>query len=440
MRTEFRILAGVLACLLLAGGASAQEAEESESASLRILKAWKQMRRVDVNSPDFADAQQAIETAVAGLDASEVPLAASMLMDRYSADSINAAALNFFGKDFLTAADVAKILDNNKRSFSQRVLIRTYYSFFRREYTKPPISDALQKQLVVLLARRLASLAGKKVHYGEQRLLTHLCHSVLSRYGRAGAGGDEMKQLLGAMRKYAAAGDKSEPLTASIAGWLALRGRAGDKITSTQDAMAQLGHWDPLKRWKAAEYLARKLATGSVQVELVWAKLSDPRDEVRQAAVRVFGSAAKAGGRRVVPNMVRMLLHDRSVLVQSAAAQTLAARAGSAGSAIDPLLKALRTRRVGAKRTNNILIALSHLVGKADKAQKERLLVIAMGKLIVAPRGALQLFKALGAEAKPAVEIIKSYRDLADRFDRHYIDRHVLPAILPKDAKRRTGM
>ena len=138
--------------------------------------------------------------------------------------------------------------------------------------------------------------------------------------------------------------------------------------------------------------------------------------------------------------MVRMLLHDRSVIVQAAAAQTLAARANSAGSAIDPLLKALRTRRAGPKRINSILTALSYLAGKADETQKNRLLVVAMGKLVVAPRGALKVFKALGAEAKPAVEIIKSYRGLADRFDRHYIDRHVLPAILPKDAKRRDGM
>jgi hypothetical protein len=140
----------------------------------------------------------------------------------------------------------------------------------------------------------------------------------------------------------------------------------------------------------------------------------------------------------VIPRMVSLLRSDRGVVVQRAAADVLIARAGQATGQIEPLMKVFEDPRVipGRKRTSRILLALSRLARYAAPMQKERLLRLAVRHLDRAPEGALAVMEALGPDAKKVVPSIREYRATADRFHRVYIDRQVLPAILPETAPK----
>ena len=128
-----------------------------------------------------------------------------------------------------------------------------------------------------------------------------------------------------------------------------------------------------------------------------------------------------------------MLLTDRGVVPQAAASAALAARADQAGPAISPLIDAFAPapgkRLPKPKRTGSILSALAALAGQATTAQKDAMLSLALQELQAAPGGALELLKGLGPSASAALPRIREYRAEAERFDRQYIDRHVLPAI-----------
>ena len=135
-----------------------------------------------------------------------------------------------------------------------------------------------------------------------------------------------------------------------------------------------------------------------------------------------------------------MVLADRGVVAQAAAAETIAVRAAQAAGAIEPLLGAFTTRvpRPGRKRTGSILRALSSLAIHANASQKARMLRLAVEKLQLAPRGALAVLRALGPAASRALPIIREFSKKAYRFERHYIQKHVLPAIIPCPVRPRT--
>jgi|GEM_PF-1911749 len=430
-----RIVATLLVCLCAWVGGSPVRGQEGQPLSMRILDAWKEMRRHDPGSAEFTRAEDRLRRHIGQLDAAEKPLAAAVLMDRHAPDHVNAAALAYFGPDFLDSVTVKRILADEDRTFSQRVLLRTYYH-------SGPVSDMLRPRLTALLAERIEGLAGKEAPYGEQRLLVHLTSATLTHTNGADDT-PERKRLLQAMEACAAQGKPEEPFAANCAGWLEVREGCGEEPSSVENALKCLGHWDALKRWKAGRRLARRIegqyvearhATGEPSVfERVWEKLSDPRDNVRMAAVEVFGQAAlnQAAAEKVTPGLVGILLYDRGVVVQEAAAKALAAHSRHAAWAAEPLLKVLATPRPGPRRTGSILTALGYLVPHADEARQEKMLAAAMDKMLVAPRGALTLMKALGPTAQVAVGMIRAYRKGADQLDRVYIDRHVLPAILP---------
>jgi len=415
--------------------------------SLRELNAaWKTMRRAEADSPAFAAAGATLKVMIGSLPASRRAAAATVLMDRHADDNINAAALRLFGKDPLPLPDVRKMLADPNRSFPQRVLLRTYFSFCRVEYRDSMLHKRTRLQLAGMLAERLEGLVklNTKSHYGEYRLLVHLCQAVLSRYSHdTGAAGEaDVKRLLAAMRDYSLAAGPDDPLASALRGWLALRKRTGGRVDSVDSALAALGHWEPLVRWRASVYLARHIAADKDETEekdekaekvftLVWAKLAEVHDEVRAAAARVFALSPTAGGDRVVGRMVEILTHDRGVVVQAAAAEVLLGRAARAGGAIEPLLAAFKRRRPGPKRAGAMLSVLAGLAGQGSEAQTHRMLTLAIENLFTSPGGSLELLKALGPAAAAAEQSVRVYRSLADRFHRHYIDRHVLPAICP---------
>ena len=203
-----------------------------------------------------------------------------------------------------------------------------------------------------------------------------------------------------------------------------------------EGAMAALGHWEPLVRWKASATLGR-LADGDPSVaQKLMEALDDPQDEVRAGAARAFGFSEKAGGDAAIKRMFELLVKDRGVTVQAAAAETLIARADGAGALIDPLLDVFKTRRPGSKRTSSILLVLARLAPKASASQKRRIMELSIAQLSRAPTGALGALRALGPEAKAALPKIRAYRETADRYRRDYIDSHVLPAIAPPARKQ----
>lgn len=395
----------------------------------RIAELWERLRRLDVGSDEFLAARDELLGRVGRLPRRRRAEAAAALMRRGAPDSVNAAAIRLFGPDPIPSDDVREILFDPSRSFRQRILVRTYYIFCRDDFDDSLLSsDALHK-LIELLAERLESLTPESTDYGEQRLMIHLCSDALSWCQKSQLRGGVCKRLTEAMRAYAGSADSNDTLSASVWGWLTLRGVTDVAVNSVQGAMQALGHWDPLVRWRAAAALAEHVQRDEDVAERVLEMFDDPRDEARAAAVRVFAFAPNVYSGRLEPRLAEILVRDRGVVVQSAAADAIATRAEAASVTIDTLLGAFRTRIPGPKRTDSILQALSCLVDYADERQVRKMLEIASGKIAYAPQGALELLEALGPVAAAATEDVLTYRSQADRVRRRFIDRKVLPSI-----------
>jgi hypothetical protein len=355
------------------------------------------------------------------------------MMQRGADDSTNATALGLFGPDGLSVAGIKAILDNPRRTWPQRVLVRTYYRFCRPEY-QARLAELKRRELVGILAERLAALATQsKVAYGEQRLMHHAVAAVLSRYAGKEDEVPQFANLLEAMRAYSARRRIDDPLAITLAAWIGMNDQPSPQINSEEIAKLALGHWEPLVRMKASAYLGSKILGDPGVGQRVLAMLSDPRDEVRASAASVFSYAMSYKPEKVIPAMVKLLAEGRGTTVEKAAAETLIAHSDEAAISINLLLDVLerKTRKPGPMRTASIFQTLSYLVNdETPVVQKQRLLAAARAKLEYAPRGALRAMEALGPYAKPAVVDIKRYRDTqADRFTRQYIDRHVLQAI-----------
>ena len=424
----------VLWCVGVVEAADEAPAEAGVAAAL-----WKQMRTVDVDSPGFKAAQQNLESLLESLPTAKRTAVATAMMDARAGAAVSAAAVELFGPDPLPLTDVQAILWDGDRSRNQRELLKTYYALCRAEAKSSALTEATRRQLVGMLAQRLENLAAAKAGYGEQRLLTHLTSSVLSRYARRSNDVAEMRRLMKAMAKYAEKADRSDGFGAAIPVWLDLASSRPGVLNEFGKAVRALGHWDPLQRLKAAAVLGEQVASDEKAARVVLAMLNDPREEARAAAVRVFAFAKDYRPEIVVPRMMTILTRGRGVIVQEAAADVLVARAEQATAQIEPLLAAFEIRRVGSwsKRASNMLLVLSGLVKYAAPVQKQRILSLAVRKLAGSPKGALAVMEAMGPEAQRAVPSIREFRATADRFQRAYIDRHVLPAILPEERPRK---
>jgi len=421
----FTAMAGALAAFaVVACGADAASPEGG------LVAAWGAMCRAEADSPEFSRAGELLKDIVRKLPASRRFNAAAAIMTRGAPDNVNAAAMRLFGDDPFPEKDVRRALFDARRSYAQRLALRTHFALQFAEAGAGGRKTHLR--LIVLVTERVESLAGKRASYGEQRFLTHLCQSVLLRYADKADELPQVKWLIEILDTYALAAGNDDVLAASIRGWVELLKAPSEGITTTESALTWLGHWDPLARWQASEYLAQRAAGDPNVVKAAWGAMSDPRDEARAAAVMVFAAPTLAEPKQVVRRLVEILTRDRGVTVQAAASVALAAQAEHAGEAITPLLNAFKPfmgRLPGRKRAGNILSALSRLVGQADQAQRDRMLRLAVEKLSFAPQGALELLKELGPLAKSAMPAVKAYRRNAVRPQRLFIDRHVLPAI-----------
>lgn len=417
---------------LIGIGAGVSQRAGAESIEDRMVEAWKVMRQAEPESTQFNEAGVKLLNSIGQLPASKRIDAATALMDRYAPGHVNCAALAMFGSDAVDLEGIRRILFDTKRSFAQRVLIRTYYDLCHADYGSGYLTESDRLGLMSLLTDRIKSLTGTGVSYGEQRLLTHLTQAMFSRYGRKSDEFPQVRWLTEAMDGYVAAAAPADSFALAARGWMDLIRKGGDSISNAQDALAALGHWDPLIRWQASRYLgALASENGQVVIE-VQAAMSDGRDEVRAAAIEVFALATGVAPETMIPKLVEILTRDRGVVAQAAASFALTARRRQATGAIDPLLDALEAktgRRPGRKRTDSMLRALAALTAETDASVRARMLHLAVGKLTTAPDGALKLLASLGTDAAPALPSVEAFRVQANRFQRQYIDRHVLPAI-----------
>jgi len=392
---------------------------------------WKEFRRLEVNTPEYARALKELGAGAAAIPRAERMKAAAALMVRGAPDSLNASALELFGPDPVPISDIRRVLFNEKRSFTERIVVRTCYGFCRADYRSGLLNEQSRSALVGVLGERLTDVAGKKVGYGEQRLLSHLCQSVLSRYAEGEPEAAEVRNFLKGVALYGGAAPESDGLGASIRRWMVLRRMPTTAFGQLEGALAALGHWEPLVRWKASAMLGPLADSDPSVAQKLMEAMDDPQDEVRAGAARAFGFSRKAGGDAVIKRMYGLLVTDRGVIVQVAAAETLIARAEGSAGMIDSLLDALETGRPGSKRASAMLLVLARLAPKASASRKGRIVELAVARLSSSPEGALEALRTLGPEAKSALPNIRAYRETADRYRRDYIDSHVLPAIAP---------
>jgi len=423
-----RVVLGVAAFVAASGAARADEIAQA-----RAL--WRQMRCAEPDTAEFKGARWKL-TALIGTTAKARHVAmATAMMDRTARAGVNESAIELFGRDPFDVADIQRMLGDPQRSFEQRELLKTYYCQCRPEATASLLSEDLRKRLVAVLAERLSKLAGEPIHYGEQRLFVHLIAAVLGRYPAGMDKAPEGEQLVKALVTYAEQADRTDTLAAAIPVWLDLRRNPVAKIRGFGEATRLLGHWDPLERLKAAAWLGDRVESDEKGAQVVLAMLDDIRDEARAEAARVFSFASGYKPRIIVPKMVALVTEDISTVVQTAAAEALIARAKQAAGQVEPLLAVLTSpsRRLGSNRTSCILRVLAKLADLAAPGQKAKMVKIATLRLRTSPDGALALLEALGPDAASALEAINEYRSSADRFQKAYIDRHVLPAIQPAE-------
>lgn len=406
---------------------------------------WRIMRRADVNSDDFVGARDKLVELISQLPVDDYVEVATVMMDRGAADMFNLTVIQMFGREGLPKQDLAQLLSTEQRTWPQRILLRTYWKLARPE-NETELRPQARLDLVTLLADRLNALASaESVSYGEQRLLSHMLQSVLTRYAGQAEQVPAVATLYKAMDAYLQTERPNDILAQSIADWKTTS--PTPEIDNETEALAALGHFNPMVRARAATYLGMSILKKPELGEKVLALLrapgegGDPRDEVRAAAAEVFSFALSYKPDVVIPRMIDLVVWDRGVTVQRSAGETLIAHSNQATESFDLLLDALEKRvpRPGPRRAETILTTLGYLVTpKTPAEKKQRLLELAQIYLFpgeqhaAAPQGALRALEALGEFAAPAMPDIRKYRERsADRLTRQYIDRHVMESINP---------
>ena len=424
------VLGGSAAMAGVAAGIGGSD-EPAEAAGL-----WRQMRSAEPETAKYKAAQWKLAALLGTMPKTKRTAAARAMMDRHAAGGVNAAALEQFGTDPLPIADVQRILWDPQRSAAEALLLKTYFSFCGGTAEKV-ITEGARRQLVALLGERVATLAGTKTSYREQRVLTSICSAALGRYARLAADVPQAKRLVKGLEAYAEKADEADGFGAAIPVWLDLRELTDTKIATFSRAVRCLGHWDPLMRWRAAEHLGGEVASDERAARVVRALFEDPRDEARAAAMRVFAFAKTYRPDAIIPAMIRAVTTDRSVAVQAAAADVLVARIDQAVNQVEPLLAPFEraSLRPGSKRGDSLLTVVAKLVGQASEAQRKRILAVAVRRLdppaggTISPNGALAALQALGPAAREALPTIRKYQASADRLQRSRIERTVIPAI-----------
>jgi len=394
---------------------------------------WTEVLRCEVDSAGFLESRRALRDMVERTPQARRIEAATGMMKPYASDSINMAALDFFASDLFQEDQIRRILFDHRRSSKQRVLLRSYYASCRREYRTSLSSGRRCLALVDLLAERIEALAGRTANYGEQRLLTHLSASMLNCFGGLAERPVAADRLIRSLADYAKLAALDDTFAAASRGWLKLLANPVRNLSSSIVAGDAMGHWDALVRIEASAYLARMMARRPDVVDQVMQMLDDPRDEVRAAAAMSFAVCPVPPSREVITALVSMVVTGRGVVPQSAAAVALSADNEAGPETVELLLGAFKRSkgqpRPGRKRTSSVLSALAGLADQAEPDQRTEMLSVAMAKLSASPSGSLMLLKELGRDASDATDKVVAYRRTADRFERHYIDRHVLPAI-----------
>jgi len=436
------VIVTVLMGCLLVGPVGAETPSDTPAKANSL---WKQVCSANIKTKEYQESRGELQNLITSLSQAEWVPVATALMQRGVDDATNAAALSLFGTDPISPDAIKSILDNQNRTWPQRILLRTCYRFIRPDYSKK-LTEKTRDQMVKILAQHLETLSmQKQVSYGEERLMSHLIQSVLARYAGKEKTVPQMGLLSEAMHAYATAKGANDMLAKSINAWMKMSPTRRPTINSESQAVLLLGHWDPLVRMKATTYLASQVRKDKTVGAMVMKLLDDPRDEVVAAAASVFGLASSYKPNEVINKMVVLLTAPNSrVVVQQAAAETLIAHSDEAQTTVDLLLDALGQSKIkpGPRRTKSILDTLSYLIHtQSPPSQKQRLLEVAVyylefqppNKTVEGPQraeGALKALEALGNYAQPAVPNIKRYRnERADRFMKQQIDRHVLPSI-----------
>jgi len=414
-----------------------QGGDDSDDKKLeRVSRLWKQLQKADSDSEGYRQAESNLASLLETLDPLAKTEAAALMMKRNAPAWINPFALkDVVGVENIDINAIETMLNNPERSWQERILVRTYYSFLGSEY-ETVISEARRLEMVAVLGRRVEKAAKiKNVSYGEQRLIHHMLQAAMCRYGGKQKKIEEVQDLYTAMKAYAfsnkSAGDALAP---TMKAWLTMSPKIAVEHNSSV-AMEALGHWSPVVRQRASAFLGRKLSSGEV-LQAILKKLSDPRDEVRAAAARAFCYAPELKSKDIVDKMVELLTTDRGVTVQKAASKALITHSDIDDPArvIDPLIEALAGKPIpGPKRATSILEALGYFSNlETREKMKEKLMNLGVKYLEYAPGGSLSLLKALGGAAKKAIPDIKEYRDKkADRITRKNINSEVLWVIDP---------
>lgn len=440
-----------------------QAVPRSEGPSIPAL--WAEIRFAELG-PRVAAARQALVKRL-----KELPVAcrlayAESLIDPNAETATNVAAFELFdqawGSDWLKPAWIRSIVNDPARAPSRQILVMLTYQQMGDRCASPTSQPttgqaANRKEMFELAIDYLRSEVGRQAGasmptsesaeaYNQQRLAVAMMQPVLTCVQRQRQS-DAYATVWDAIGDLARQ-DKAPPmLRAYLNGWTAIRRSAYRETDNVDAALLALGHWDATVRWRAAARLAKQMELEAAAKSPVPAGkntytrllpyLDDRREEVKAAAAMALSFNPAAGDDQLIQKLTSMLLKERSIMVQQAAASALMARSAQAKGAINPLLDIFEDSRPGRRRTELLLTVLANLAPQADDHQGWRMAQLAIGELPGAPHAALELLAALGnqgllvktAQIGPAREAVNAYLKTADRANRQYIERHVMPAL-----------
>lgn len=447
----------------------------SDELASEIPRVWRQVRMAPAG-PELRAALADLARLLKALPEGARLDIALTLLDEQAETPANQAAWEAmtaaWGPEWIHVDDLRRMLlggsfpattsvpESIRAAQSARLLLRIVYERMcegSRAQTQPIAPSPRQEEMVKLLLGYLAALgtlstaasspANKAISEGDQRLLMHLLESAVTcsrQWEREGLRG-QLWQTLTPSRSL----EHTAPMLAqAMEGWAAIGRCPQEPTEGVAAAMLYLGHWNSTVRLRAAAFLSRQMNLEQARMarsapkpnQLMIAQrlqslLADDRDAIRAAAAMAFGMSTAPGPKDLGSALARMLLADPAAPVQQAAAAALRARADLGKGAIDLLLDRLAAK-VERRRAQYILQTLASLVPQASPAQARRMTDLAMDRLPRVPRGAMDLLAALGNQRlltdlarTAALAAVREHLASADRLERQWIERHVLPAL-----------
>lgn len=427
----------MLAGLLVTCSPLSAAPTDPQQAELQSL--WKEMLNASVSDPAKAKALMARMQELAPrvppekrleciLSMMEVEIPDSVTPSPAMKQMLRSSAMAPFGSDPIPAEDIRKLLAADELDANRDALLCAYYNFMRTGWTKGPLTPAGAQAMVALLSQELNASAGKTLSAAKRERLAALAVSALN-------SSRELDALWKAMEAYQAKAAKDDLLALHIAGWQEVRNlKTDDK--SWQQAVVKLAHWSEDARRSAGQRLGtevRNQDNHQAVLQVIETSLSDPRPEVREAAVMACQWSGAPLPQTIIEKLLQMLKSDKPedrIYVMSTLSHHV--KDPGADKALPVILDILARPVHQGRELGETWGALVGFVEIMTPDQKRQLCQQAIKDLPEEPYAVLDFLQALGPDAAPARTALEDFtKSTKDQFLVEKV-QNILKSLPPK--------